>query len=141
MRGAILQSVSASAHYSAAALPGLAVPVCGPPRGFGVMPGGTITSLRLSAASISRSAPLSHDAHTHLRSHGGSWGPKVSFGRSCFRATPMWSTQSRREAGGWDALRFGFLTGASEPEGCDRIQTVVCELPGLPGNRTWAFVG
>ena len=31
--------IRAAAHYSAAALPGLAVPVCGPPRGFGVMTG------------------------------------------------------------------------------------------------------
>ena len=60
-------------------------------------------------------------------------------GRSCFRATPAWSTRSRREDGGWNALRFVFLTEATEPEHCRRVQIVVGKLPGLPGNRTWSF--
>ena len=53
----------------------------------------------------------------------------------------MWSTRSRREAGGWDALRFVSLRESSEPEHCRRVQIVVGKLPGLPGNRTWAFGG
>ena len=57
-------------------------------------------------------------------------------GRSCFRATPAWSTRSRREDGGWDALRFVSLTEATEPEHCRRVQIVVGKLPGLPGDRT-----
>ncbi len=61
------------------------------------------------------------------------------FGRSCFRATPAWSTRSRRGVNVRDALRAVYLTEATEPEHCRRVQTVVGKLPGLPGNRTWSF--
>ena len=61
------------------------------------------------------------------------------FGRSCFRATPAWSTRSRRGVNVRDALRAVYLTEATEPEHCRRVQIVVGKLPGLPGNRTWSF--
>ena len=60
------------------------------------------------------------------------------FGRSCFRATPAWSTRSRRGVNVRDALRAVYLTEATEPEHCRRVQTVVGKLPALP-DRTWAF--
>ena len=60
------------------------------------------------------------------------------FGRSCFRATPAWSTRSRRGVNVRDALRAVYLTEATEPEHCRRVQIVVGKLPGLP-DRTWAF--
>ena len=43
------------------------------------------------------------------------------------------------DPGVWDALRFGFLMGASEPEHCRRVEIVVGMLPELQGNRTWEF--
>ena len=60
-------------------------------------------------------------------------------GRSCFRAAPAGSTRSRRDAKVWDALRFVFLMGASEPEHCRRVQIAVSKLPSSPGNPTSAF--
>ena len=47
-----------------------------PAAGSGVMPLGTVRSLRLTAVSTSRSAPLSYDARAPLSSHGGVGVPR-----------------------------------------------------------------
>ena len=127
--------IRAAAHYSAAALPGLAVPVCGPPRASASCLG----HYRVSPADRSVHIAISIAVTCYPRPSDVPRGNRVPNGlpgRSCFRATPAWSTRSRREDGGWDALRFVSLTEATEPEHCSRIQIVVGKLPGLPGDRT-----
>ena len=52
---------------------GAEVPVSGAPRSFGVMPGAAAKSLRLIAASPSRSSPLTHDSNTHIGSQRVAW--------------------------------------------------------------------
>ena len=65
---------------------GAAVPVSGPGAGVGVMPGAATKSLRLTAASPSRSAPLSHGTHAHMGSQRVPWQALVQGNASMVNA-------------------------------------------------------
>ena len=127
----------AAAHYSA----GVRRPAWVGSAGLRPAPGlrrqawGTIGSLRLTAASTSRSASLSRATQAHPSSHEG-----VGVPTGCL-AGPASGPRRRgqRGPGVWGALRFVSLTEATEPEHCGRIQIVVSKLQGLSENRTWAF--
>ena len=125
----------AADDYSA--LLGLAVPVSSPSRASGlcwvhyrVFQVDPSVHIAISIAVTCHPSPSEFPR--------GSWGPNGLPGRSCFRATPAWSTRSRRGVNVRDALRAVYLTEATEPEHCRRVQIVVGKLPGLP-DRTWAF--
>ena len=101
------------------------------------MPGDAAKSLRMTAASPSRSSPLSHDSNTHIGSQRVAW--QVLFQGS---ASVVDSVEARCQGVGRFALRIpdeSIGTRASEPEHCRRVQIAISKLPSSPGNRTSAF--
>ena len=74
-----------------------------PAAGPGVMPLGTVRSLRLTAVSTSRSAPLSHDARAHPSSHEG-----VGVPTGCL-AGPVSAERQRGQRGPGATLTCGTL--------------------------------
>ena len=101
------------------------------------MPGAAAKSLRMTAASPSRSSPLSHDSNTQIGFQRDAW--QVLFQG---RASGINTVEARCQGVGRFALRIpdeSTGTRASGPEHCRRVQIAVSKLPGSPGNRTSAF--
>ena len=110
------------------------------------MPGAAAKSLRMTAASPSRSSPLSHDSNTQIGSQRVAW--QVLFQGS---ASVVNSVEGEGQGVGRFALRIPDGK-ASEPEHCRRVQIVVSKLPDcrvtVPGNsvfgsppKAWASWG
>ena len=133
----------AAAHYSA----GVRRPAWVGSAGLRPAPGlrrqawGTIGSLRLTAASTSRSASLSRATQAHPSSHEG-----VGVPTGCLAGPASMGNASvvdSVEGEGQGVRRFALRIPdekRSEPEHCRRVQIAVSGLLELPGNHTWEFV-
>ena len=112
-----------------------------PAAGPGVMPLGTVRSLRLTAVSTSRSAPLSYDARAPLSSHRG-----VRVPTGCL-AGPASEQRQRGQRGPGVRMACGTLC-ALYPCGNLRnpiiaavFRSSLASCRDCRANRTWAFGG